>query len=317
MDLTAAVIAGAAVYGGGVDMLHLRYFVAVAEERSFTRAADRLHMAASPLSRRIKDLERELGTELFVRTHHRIDLTAAGEALLPEAADLVARFDSVRDLTRRAAGRPTRTAVVGIAPDVSATLRDRFLGAVGERYPDIRTTLVPASTEPLLRELRAGNVDIALVHGKPAGPAVGSVLLERQAVGVVVGRSTFPADRTSVQLGELAALPFASISPDAAPGLYGRLDALLERNGIHKRITLSGHNFAGLAQLVATGQAFTLVSLGSGVTNRVFHGEPVTILDIDGIDVNITTVAAWRTSSPTSTIADLAEVARDLAKPRP
>lgn len=316
MDVTAAVMTALAVYRDGVDMLHLRYFVAVAEERSFTRAADRLHMAASPLSRRIKDLERELGADLFVRTHHRIDLTPAGEALLPEAADLVARFDSVPDLTRRASGRPTRDAVVGIAPDVSTDLRDRFLAAVDDRHPDIRATLVPASTEPLLRELRAGTVDLALVHGKAAGPALASVLLERQAVGVVVGRSTFPDDRTSVRLGDLAALPFASISHDAAPGLYERLDALLTRNGVHKRITLSGHNFAGLAQLVATGQAFTLVSLGSGITSRVFHGEPVTILDIDGFDANITTVAAWRTSRMTSTIADLVAVAQNLAPGR-
>lgn len=70
----------------GVDLPHLRYFVAVAEERSFTRAAARLHMAGSPLSQRIKDLERELGTPLFIRAHHRIDLTDAGEALLPRAA---------------------------------------------------------------------------------------------------------------------------------------------------------------------------------------------------------------------------------------
>ncbi|WP_235189528.1 LysR family transcriptional regulator [Williamsia sp. D3] len=67
-------------------MLHLRYFVAVAEEGTFARAAQRLHMAASPLSQRIKYLENSLGTALFVRAHHHVDLTAAGHALLPQRA---------------------------------------------------------------------------------------------------------------------------------------------------------------------------------------------------------------------------------------
>jgi DNA-binding transcriptional LysR family regulator len=72
-------------------MLHLRYFVAVAEELNFSQAARRLHMAASPLSQRIKDLERELGHELFERTTHRVDLTPAGAALLPMARDILER----------------------------------------------------------------------------------------------------------------------------------------------------------------------------------------------------------------------------------
>lgn len=81
-----------------VDVLHLRYFVAVAEERSFTRAAARLHMAASPLSQRIKDLERELGMDLFIRAHRRVELTDAGRALLPQAGDIVERVDAIPDL---------------------------------------------------------------------------------------------------------------------------------------------------------------------------------------------------------------------------
>jgi DNA-binding transcriptional LysR family regulator len=73
-------------------MLHLRYFVAVAEELNFTRAAERLHMATSPLSQRIRDLERELGAPLFLRNSRKVELTAAGERFLPAARDTIERF---------------------------------------------------------------------------------------------------------------------------------------------------------------------------------------------------------------------------------
>lgn len=98
-----------------VELFHLRYFVAVADELHFTRAAERLRMAASPLSRRIRDLERELGVELFVRTHHRVTLTPAGEALLPSARDLVERFGEIPSVVSRAANR-RRTVSVGGGP---------------------------------------------------------------------------------------------------------------------------------------------------------------------------------------------------------
>jgi DNA-binding transcriptional LysR family regulator len=93
-----------------VDVLHLRYFIAVAEELNFTRAAQRLNMSSSPLSRRIQDLEREVGQRLFLRDHHSTCLTPAGEALVPLARDVVARFDAVPGALASAVGGPARSA---------------------------------------------------------------------------------------------------------------------------------------------------------------------------------------------------------------
>ncbi len=146
-------------------MLHLRYFVAVADELSFTRAAARLHMATSPLSRRIKDLEGDLGTPLFVRGHHRIQLTAAGEALLPRAREILDRFDELPHLVRDSTSHLTRTAVLGIAPDVSRELHTEIMRAITADHPDITVRLQPASTGPLVQSLQAGQLDLALVHG--------------------------------------------------------------------------------------------------------------------------------------------------------
>lgn len=279
---------------GVVDLIHLRCFVAVAEERNFTRAAARLHMATSPLSRRIKDLEREFGAALFVRAHHHIELTRAGAALLPRARDVLERAGGLADVVREADGTTPRQAVIGIAPEVSTTVRDTFLADLATAHPDIVPRLLPASTEPLLRDLRAGRVDLALVHGPVGGAEVHSRFLERQPVGVALGADLIAEGRSSIMLADLTDIPFASINHDAAPDIYRNLDDLLDRHGIRKRITLTGDNFAGLAHLVATGQAFTLVGLGHGMANRLFYDEPVRILPIDGLRAAITTVAAWR-----------------------
>ncbi len=303
-----------------VEIRHLRYFVAVAEEGNFARAAARLHMAASPLSQRIKYLERELGNALFARAHHRVILTAAGEVLLPAAIDILDRFDAVPRLVAEALGTPTRVAVIGIAPDVSASLRDGLLNALAAKQPHISPRLVPASTEPLLRELRAGRLDLALVHGAVTERGLCSTELEAHPGGVVVGRRTALGGRTSIRLCELATMPYASINPEAAPEIYRRVDDLLNTRGVYKRITLTGDNFAGLAHLVAAGQAFTIVTLDAGRTSRFFHGEPVTVLAIEDLDATISTVAVWReTQTQTNTtVADLVCVVNGLvADPDP
>jgi len=102
-----------------VEIHHLRYFVAVAEELSFSRAAERLHMATSPLSRRIKDLERELGAALFVRGYHQVSLTEIGRRILPLAAELVDKFDTLRSTVLDAGHPEVRSATVGDRAELS------------------------------------------------------------------------------------------------------------------------------------------------------------------------------------------------------
>ncbi|MEV7937304.1 MULTISPECIES: LysR family transcriptional regulator [unclassified Kitasatospora] len=297
-------------------MLHLRYFVAVAEELNFTRAAARLHMATSPLSQRIRDLERELATPLFVRTHHKVELTPAGETLLPAARDTIRRFDALPGLVRTAAGTTARTVVIGIAPDVSTELRTGFLNTVAARHPDLLLRLRPASTEPLVRSLLTGEIDMGFLHGPVTGPGIRTLDLETAPVAVVVGRGTGFDARTTVRLEELAHLPFASIGYDAAPEIYRRLDDALNRVAVRKRIRLEGDNFGGLAHLVAAGQAFTLIALGGGTTGKAFTGEPVVTLAIEGGDLTLTTVAAWHQDRP-GPGEMLAELAAALAKGLP
>jgi DNA-binding transcriptional LysR family regulator len=304
-------------YAGGVEMLHLRYFVAVAEELNFTRAAERLHMATSPLSQRVRDLERELGTPLLRRTSRKVELTEAGERLLPAAREVIGRFDGLPDLVRATVAGARRAARVGIAPDVSGELRTRLLGALAAAHPELDVRLRPASSEPLLRALRAGELDLALVHGPAGGRGLRTARLDTQPVGAVVGRGTGFDGRDSVRLEELAGLPYASIGHDAAPELYRRTDELLNSFGVRKRLVVEGHNLGGLAHVVTTGQAFALVGPGSGSTGKVFAGEPVVLLAVTDARLRITTEAVWVTDRAAAdpVVTALADAVTTLAEP--
>jgi DNA-binding transcriptional LysR family regulator len=298
-----------------VELFHLRYFVAVASEMSFTRAAARLHMATSPLSQRIKDLERDLGCDLFVRSHRQLTLTEEGEALLPLAQDVIRRFDALPDAVRpRNGGR--RRARIGIAPDVPRNTREGLLAALQSAHPEIDVELRPASTAPLTRAVLADELELALVHGPVARQGIRALRLRTDPVGVAIAAGVGFDDRESVRLEELTDFAYASIDPQAAPEVYRRTEQVLTRAGVNRRVTVEGDNLAGLSHVVAGGRAFTLVSLAGGATYRAFAGEPVVILNVEKVHLQLTTEAIWREGREIDgdVVADLiATVTRGLA----
>jgi DNA-binding transcriptional LysR family regulator len=150
-----------------VELRELRYFVAVAEELHFGRAAQRLHMSQSPLSRAIRDLERELGVALFVRTTRHVELTPAGFALLERARRALAEIDGAIEEARRAA-RPDRGVLtVGYGP-LSRAAATRVVEALASARPDLPIRLDEDTTPELLTRVAAHDLDAAAVVETPA-----------------------------------------------------------------------------------------------------------------------------------------------------
>ncbi|HVV11370.1 LysR family transcriptional regulator [Amycolatopsis sp.] len=291
-------------------MLHLRYFVAVARELNFGRAAARLHLSASPLSQRVKDLERELGRALFVRSHHKVELTEAGETLLPLAREIVERFDAVPALVRDGAAARSRTVVLGIAPEVSSRLRDHVLGALAKAHPDVAVRLDPAPGTALSRSLQTGVLDLALLTEPAPTRGLGTVRLECRPVGAVVALGTGFDDRTSVRLEELLHLPYAPMGFEAGRAV----EEELSRIGVSRCPGAEGLDAAALAHVVATGQAFTVIACGPSASRKAFTGEPVTVIPVEEPGSWVTTVAAWRRDRlrPEGILAGLAGTLRGL-----
>ena len=157
-----------------MELRHLEYFVAVAEELSFTRAARRLHVVQSGVSSAIQSLERELRAELFDRDRHRVALTDAGEALLPEARAALAAAQAAVDAVSQARGGLRGTVTVGTMLSTGPLDLPELLGRFHATHPEVivRLRLAAAGSAGLAREVISGSLDLALAS-LPGQPPAG------------------------------------------------------------------------------------------------------------------------------------------------
>lgn len=198
----------AATYDGGMQFQQLQYFVAVAETRHFTRAADLVHVAQPSLSQQIKALERELGADLFLRARGNITLTDAGEALLPLARRILADADTARHEVQELVQLRSGRVRLGATPSLCTGLLPDVLRAFHDRYPGIRLLIEEGGSHDLVRELARGALDLALVvlPLPTPSPALTTVELLREDL-VVVSSPEAPAPggpgRRAVRVADL------------------------------------------------------------------------------------------------------------------
>jgi DNA-binding transcriptional LysR family regulator len=145
-----------------IELRHLRYFVAVAEELHFTRAAERLHLAQPALSLQIRRLEDELGVRLFSRSTRQVQLTPGGEALLERARVVLREYDALLGHAGAVAGGESGHLALGISPQARTTVGTAFVHAIRERLPDVVLSKREEGTSPLLADVRSGRLDAAL-----------------------------------------------------------------------------------------------------------------------------------------------------------
>ncbi|MGW2921038.1 LysR family transcriptional regulator [Streptomyces angustmyceticus] len=286
-------------------MLHLRYFVAVAEELNFSQAARRLHMAASPLSQRIKDLERELDQTLFARTTHHVELTPAGAALLPLARDILERVNALPWRLREAV-RPQRTTLLigmpsGVHPALRARVRE-LEGACTEAYELKRW---PGRSTGLAGAVRDGRLALALARLPVADPALGVLGVMRERLGAAVPADRFEG-RESVTLDELKQLPYVATAAEAMPACFDEIDARLNSAGLKKRIRINSSDYAGTSELVSGGLAFSLTMLSPESPMHSYRLDNVKVVPVVDFRPELATGLLFR--------KDRAESGGDLAE---
>jgi DNA-binding transcriptional LysR family regulator len=174
-------------YGGRVQFQQLQYFVAVAETRHFTRAAEHVHVAQPSLSQQIRALERELGAELFSRARGNIALTDAGEALLPLARRILADAETARYEVQELAQLRRGRVRLGATPSLCTGLLPEVLRAFHDRHPGIQLLVEESGSRDLVRNLARGALDLALVvlPLPSASPALATTELLREDLVVV------------------------------------------------------------------------------------------------------------------------------------
>jgi DNA-binding transcriptional LysR family regulator len=188
-----------------VEVRQLRYFVAVAEELHFGRAAERLAVAQPAVSQQVGRLERELGVRLLERTSRRVALTGDGERLLVEARSALAAVDRVRAVAGELAAGRVATLRMGTSPGLGERVR-RGVARMRAHTPDLSVVLVDGSVQAHGSALRAGELDIALVRGPIRIRGLHAVELWRDRLHIVLPADHPDADRHEVPISALADL---------------------------------------------------------------------------------------------------------------
>ncbi|GHH31336.1 LysR family transcriptional regulator [Lentzea cavernae] len=276
-----------------MELLHLRYFVAVAEELNFSAAARKLHMAASPLSQRVKDLEHELGRPLFDRSTHHVALTDAGAALLPIARDVLDRVGSIRWRLDQAA-RPGRVTVfVGMPAGVHPALRER-LTLLAERVAGrFEVKRWPGSTTDLVAAVKEGKLALTLARLPVQEASLDALHVMTERLGAVVPADQFEG-RSSVKLADLTDLAYAKSPEEMMPAYFEQVDRQLRELGIQKRIQLSNTGYQGTSEIVSSGLGFSVSMLDEDSAMSGYRLENMAVLPFEDFRAQLDTGLLWR-----------------------
>lgn len=248
------------IHDGWMELQQLRYVLAVAEERSFTRAAERCHIVQSAMSHQIKALELEIGMRLFARTSRRVELTAAGEAFLPAARASVEAAERAIVDASAATGELRGTLTVGVIPTVTAIDIPATLRWFREKHPAVRVRLRGGGSDEFMAAIAAGTMDVAVLglpdSRSPRGVAAREIARERLVA--VVGAKHRLAGRRRLRLGDLADETFV----DFPEGTSGRVpsDLAFEGAGIRRDVAFEAMSTDLMLDLVRHGLAVAMLS---------------------------------------------------------
>jgi len=272
-----------------MELRHLRYFLMIAEEQHFGRAARRLHMTQPPLSRQIQELEAELGFTLFDRSRRGVELTSAGAVFLARTRNLLESLDqAVHEARRASVGEIGRVSVGYIASLAYSGITD-ILRGFHERFPQVELALRELSPQAQLDALKAGLIDVGLVRGPVDDAQFTSACVRRDPLVVVLPTGHELAPRKRIPLKLLAKEPFVLFPRQRGPNFFDQIITLCRKAGFSPRVVQEAPQLDMLS-LVAAGFGVTIMpdsvrhAARKGVLLRPIVGSPRTDLFI-----------AWRT----------------------
>lgn len=293
------------------DLRQLRYFVAVAELLSFTRAAERLHISQPPLSQQIRALEDDLGTRLFDRNKRRVTLTEPGRLLLEEARAILARAETARMVVAEAAdgckGRlrlayPASLSFHGALP--------RTLLRFSDMAPDVRLELHEMYTEAQYEALVSGTIDVGLVRALPKEQSVAVQMqvdpIDNERLLLAMPAKHPLASRKRVHLREVANESFVTQPRAYSTTLYDTLMQMAALDGFHPIIRQEAQQLTGLLALVSAGVGMALVP----VSLQVIQLPGVRMIGLADKQANLLLAVARRRNDTSPVLARFLEAVK-------
>ncbi|WP_312113616.1 LysR substrate-binding domain-containing protein [Brevibacillus reuszeri] len=254
-----------------MELRHIRYFVALAEELNFSRASERLHIAQPPLSRQIQQLEAEVGVPLFYRTNRRVELTNAGKAFLEKAYQMLDLVEDACDTARMMARAEHGKLVIGF----TGTGQNIFpiVEKYREKYPTVSLSLQLMGTTAQIRALHGKKIDVGLLT-----PPVNSEELIVKNYRQVPLQALLPENHPlavkggPISITELAEESFVITPRAIGPGFYDTVTKICHQAGFSPKITVETHDIQTVISLVGMGMGVSLsAAVDTQNTGAVFR----------------------------------------------
>ncbi|MBJ3816177.1 LysR family transcriptional regulator [Shimwellia pseudoproteus] len=243
-----------------IELRHLRYFVAVAEELHFGRAAARLNISQPPLSQQIQALEQQIHARLLARTNRSVSLTPAGEQFLADARQILSLVDVAAARAARLHLGETgelRLGFTSSAPFITSV--SETLSAFRQHYPDVHIQTREINTRVQITLLNDGELDIGLMRNTQLPDSLACMPILREPLLAMVHHSHPLAGRAVISLDELASEPFVFFDPHVGTGLYDDILGLLHRYGVVPKITQEVGEAMTIIGLVAAGLGVSIL----------------------------------------------------------
>lgn len=248
-----------------IELRHLRYFIAVAEELHFGHAAARLNISQPPLSQQIQILEQQVGVRLLARTNRSVSLTPAGRQFLADSRQILNQVDEAAARALRLHQGETGELRIGFtssAPFIKAV--SDTLSSFRQRYPDVHIQTREINTREQIAPLNEGTLDLGLMRNTPLPETLAWEVILREPLLAMIPRDHPLATRTAVSLHELAQEPFVFFDPHVGTGLYDDILSLMRRYQLTPRIAQEVGEAMTIIGLVAAG-------LGVSILPASFH----------------------------------------------
>ena len=297
-----------------MELRHLRYFIMVAEELHFGRAAEKLHISQPPLSMQIRSLEEELGVTLLHRTQRHVSLTQAGHAFLQEARQILARLEQAVLMTRRAGRGEIGELAVGFISVADYNVLPVVLREFRRRFPLVNLTLRESTTDAQIRDLIGGRIDVGFVLPPIDELALQSACIVREPLVAALPERHPLARRTGkLALAKLKDAPFILFPRPMAPGLYDDVVSFCRAAGFSPRVEQEAVQMQTIVSLVSAELGVALIPASltnlrrTGVTYKALSEQsPLTEIHL-----------AWRRGDDLPALRVFVDLALQAAGSRP
>ncbi|MBY8825717.1 LysR family transcriptional regulator [Sphingomonas colocasiae] len=293
-----------------MELRHLRYFLAVAQERNFSRAAERLNIAQPPLSRQIRQLELEVGAELFDRGSRPLRLTEAGRLLHQHAQQVLSGFDQMCTMMTRYAGAQSRRFIIGFVGSVIYGRLPRIVRLLRAALGDaVEVTLTELSTLDQIAALREGRIDAGFGRLRIDDPAVRRiVMLEEPLVAALPADHILAEGEDPLELAALAAEPLILYPRPSRPSYADQLLSLFQDHGLVPESRQEVRELQTALGMVAAGAGLCVVP----ASVQSLHRDDLVYRPIAAADAVSPIILSHRAGDEASDLLELIAISRDI-----